>query len=158
MKRLSGHSCVAAALLEFTILTASRSGESLGGKWSEIDTDGKVWTVPADRMKAAREDRVPLSGRALTILDEIAKARRGEYVFPALNPDEPLSGMAMEMLLRRMEVNVGDFTGSDRASAIGAATKRLSRARLPKRRSRIASATRRSKPIGVVTRLRSAAP
>jgi len=69
--------------LEFAILTAARSGEVLGAQWDEIDLEGKVWTVPAARVKAGKEHRVPLSGRAMAILDELRHARVSEFVFPA---------------------------------------------------------------------------
>ena len=94
---------VAALALEFVILTAARSGEVIGARWCEIDPDAKVWTVPAERMKAGAVHRVPLSARALAIL-ETARAFGGEYVFPGARPGKPLSGMAMAMMLRRMKV------------------------------------------------------
>lgn len=96
----------AALALEFTILTAARTGETLGARWSEFDLAENVWTIPANRMKAGRIHRVPLVGRVLDILGEMKKVRRsedlGEYIFPGTKPGRPLSGMAMEMLLRRM--------------------------------------------------------
>jgi integrase len=95
---------VAALALEFTILTAARSGEVLGARWLEIDLATKVWAVPAARMKAAREHRIPLSAAALAILEKLAEAKTGEYVFPGRSADRPLSVMAMEMVLRRMKV------------------------------------------------------
>ena len=95
---------VAALALEFCILNASRSGEVLGALWSEIDRKAKVWTVPAARMKSGREHRVPLTSRALEILDRVEAVRTGDYVFPGQKRDRPLSVMSMEMLLRRMEV------------------------------------------------------
>jgi integrase len=64
-----------ALALELCILTAARSGEILGMRWSEIDPDKKVWTVPANRMKAGREHRVPLSPRALVILRQLEKLK-----------------------------------------------------------------------------------
>jgi integrase len=67
----------------------------------EIDLDAKLWTVPAARMKGAREHRVPLSGRAVAILKEMAKVRTCDFVFPGLKPGKPLSSMALEMVLRR---------------------------------------------------------
>src|ERR1700724_3161993 len=70
---------IAALALEFAILTAARSGEVLGARWAEIDLDAKVWTVPAVRMKAGREHRVPLSSRALAILKTLAAARTGDF-------------------------------------------------------------------------------
>jgi integrase len=91
--------------LEFLVLTAARSGEVLGARWTEIDFDKAVWTVPAARMKAGREHRVPLSGRALAILAELAEAKTGEFIFAGQRAGKPLSGMAMEMLLRRLNAN-----------------------------------------------------
>ncbi|WP_312022764.1 tyrosine-type recombinase/integrase [Bradyrhizobium sp. 2S1] len=94
----------AALALEFCILTAARSGEVLGMQWSEINFDTKTWTVPADRMKAGREHRVPLSSRAIAILRQIEKLKTGEFVLPGLVRNKPMSNMAMEMVLRRMKV------------------------------------------------------
>ncbi len=68
---------MAARALEFCILTAARSGEALAARWDEIDLDGKVWTVPAERTKAAREHRVPLSDRAIAILKEMERRANG---------------------------------------------------------------------------------
>jgi integrase len=96
----------AAAALEFCILTAARSGEVFGARWEEMDLSNKIWTVPAKRMKAAREHRVPLSARAIEILQRLQEARTGDFVFAGRKPNQPLSGMAMEMLLRRMNMDV----------------------------------------------------
>jgi integrase len=93
----------AARALEFCILTAARSGEALAARWEEIDFAGKVWTVPPARTKAAREHRVPLTDRALAILEEMNTGRTGDHVFPGRRPGRPLSGMAFEMLLRRIK-------------------------------------------------------
>ena len=73
-------------------------------RWSEVDFDKRTWTVPAGRMKAAREHRVPLSPRAVVILRKLDKLKMGEFVFPGQARNKPLSNMAMEMVLRRMEV------------------------------------------------------
>jgi integrase len=107
----------AALALEFCILTAARSGEVLGCRWSEIDLDKKVWTVPAHRMKAGREHRVPLSGRVVAVLRELAAADAGPFVFPGQARNKPLSNMAMDMMLRRMKhdaVTVHGFRSSFR--------------------------------------------
>lgn len=106
MANLRVRRATAALALEFTILTASRSGEVLGARWDEIDLQRAVWTVPTARMKAGREHRVPLVGRTLEILTEAQAVRTGEHVFPGQAPGKPLSGMAMEMVLRRMDVAV----------------------------------------------------
>jgi len=88
--------------LEFLILTAARTGEVLGAKWSEIDLQANLWTIPAGRMKAKRTHIVPLSLRAVAILKDAAKLpRRGDYVFPGIEGAK-LSNMALLMLLRRM--------------------------------------------------------
>jgi integrase len=98
---------MAALALEFTILTASRTGEVIGARWYEIDLDGKTWTIPPERMKAEKEHRVPLCSRAIKILTELQKLG-GEFVFPGLKLKKPLSNMAMLGLLKRMER--GDLT------------------------------------------------
>lgn len=95
---------MAAMALEFAISTAARSGEVLGARWNEIDLEAKVWTVPATRMKAGREHRVPLSTRALAILEKLAEAKISDFVFAGQRPGKPLSGMALEMVLRRMKI------------------------------------------------------
>jgi integrase len=95
---------MAAGALEFCILTAARSGEVLGARWPEIDLDSKVWTVPAERMKGGRVHRVPLSDRAVTILEKLAEAKSSDFVFPGQKPGRPLSNIAMDSVLRRMKV------------------------------------------------------
>ncbi|MBX9910088.1 MAG: integrase arm-type DNA-binding domain-containing protein [Beijerinckiaceae bacterium] len=105
--KLRARSSLASLALEFTILTAGRTGEVLGAQWREIDLAKTLWTVPAGRMKARREHRVPLAKRACDILSELAALRPegddgSSYVFPGLKSGRPLSGMSMEMLLRRM--------------------------------------------------------
>jgi integrase len=96
---------IAARALEFTILTAARTGETIGARWNEIDLLDKTWTVPARRMKVGREHRVPLSDRALAILEEMQGHRCADdgFVFPGGKVGKPLSNMAFLMLLRRME-------------------------------------------------------
>ncbi|BDG74070.1 tyrosine-type recombinase/integrase [Roseomonas fluvialis] len=101
----------AARALEFCILTATRTGETLGARWSEIDMGAAVWTIPAERMKAGREHRVPLPGAALAVLAEMAPLCPEEgdgFVFPGAVETRGLSSMAMLMLLRRM--GRGDLT------------------------------------------------
>jgi integrase len=98
---------IAARALEFTILTAARTSETIGAKRAQIDKKNKVWTVPADRMKAGKEHRVPLSDRALQILDDVG-TQNGDFLFPGRGSGEPLSNMAMLTVLRRM--GRGDLT------------------------------------------------
>jgi len=106
MVELRIRTAVAARALEFTILTACRTSEVLGAKWEEIDSEKKVWTIPASRMKAAREHRVPLSLRCLEIIEDMRKKGTDGFVFPGPKPKEPLSTMAMAMLLRRMKAEI----------------------------------------------------
>jgi integrase len=99
----------AARALEFTILTAARSGESIGAVWNEMSGHERMWIIPAARMKASKEHRVPLAKRALAILDEMKPAQGvGKFLFPGGKPGKPLSNMAMLALLRRM--GRGDLT------------------------------------------------
>jgi integrase len=95
---------IAARALEFTILTAARTGEVIGAKWGEIDLEEGSWTVPAERMKAGREHRVPLSEPALRLLR--ALPREGDLVFPGSKAGTGISNMSMAAVLKRMGVNV----------------------------------------------------
>jgi integrase len=90
--------------LEFTILTAARSGETRLLKPDEIDKNAKVWTVPADRMKEGREHRVPLTDRVLEIIEEMDRHNAGAaYLFPGREHNKPLSDMALAMALYRLD-------------------------------------------------------
>jgi integrase len=102
MAALREQDSTAAAALEFAVLTAARTGEVIGATWNEIDLDAGVWTIPAERMKAKKEHRVPLPRPALALLKRLHKARSGRYVFPGLKSDAALSNMAMLQVLRRM--------------------------------------------------------
>ena len=106
LHKRSGSSALA---LEFMILTAGRTGEVIGAKWSEIDLGTDVWTVPADRMKAGREHKVPLCARALAILGSIkSNCNPDEFVFPGWKAGTGLSNGAMLALMRKMQF--GHFT------------------------------------------------
>lgn len=103
MAALRKHEGVAAKGLEFLILTAARTGEAIGARWDEFDFAKKLWIVPAERMKAEREHRVPLSGAALAVVEKMKEADlSAEFVFPGAKPKTPLSNMAFLQLLRRM--------------------------------------------------------
>jgi integrase len=104
MERLRGAEGLSPRALEFCILAAARTNEVLGARWGEIDREGAVWTVPAERMKAGREHRVPLTDRMADIIDELDKTKTSEFVFPGLKRGKPLSSMALEMVLRRMRI------------------------------------------------------
>lgn len=94
---------MASLALEFVILTATRTSEVLKATWGEVDLDKALWTIPAGRMKAGKEHRVPLSPRAVEILEGV-KPLGSEWLFPS-DKGGMLSGMAMSMLLRRMKVD-----------------------------------------------------
>jgi len=95
---------IAARALEFAILTAARTGEVIGARWSEMDLHEKTWRLSGGRMKSGREHRVPLSAHALAILREMESHRHADdaFVFPGAKRGRPLSNMAFLMLLRRM--------------------------------------------------------
>jgi integrase len=103
MKSLRAREGMAPLALEFLILTAARTNEVLGATWAEFDDGLTVWTVPAERMKAKREHRVPLSPAARKVIEKAREARRSEYVFPSYNAKKPMSNMALLATLRRME-------------------------------------------------------
>ena len=106
MADLSREEGVSARALELVILTAARTGEVIGATWNEIDLDEKLWAIPPERMKAGKEHRIPLSDRAVGILNGLP--RDGRYVFPGGKAKMPLSNMAMLKTLQRMER--GDLT------------------------------------------------
>jgi integrase len=110
MTELRAREGLAARALEFLILCAARSGEVREAFWREIDLENQVWTVPAMRMKAGREHRVPLSNRALAILGDMRPLAGGDdsLVFPGSKRGKPLSDMSLTAVLRRMRR--GDLT------------------------------------------------
>jgi integrase len=93
---------IAVRALEFAILTAARAGEFAGARWDEINMAERIWIVPARRMKAGKEHRVPLSHSAMAIIEEMAAIPQGEYVFPGGKPNRAITTDAMRKLLRRM--------------------------------------------------------
>jgi integrase len=115
--QLRMHVATAALALEFIILTAARSGEVLGARWTEIDLKDRLWVVPAARMKGGRIHRVPLSDRAVEIIKTLAETKHSDFIFPGNKPNKPLSNMATDMLLRRMgagEITTHGFRSSFR--------------------------------------------
>lgn len=108
MIELRAVSGVAARVLEFLILTATRTGETIGAKWSEVDIDAAVWVVPPERMRAKKEHRIPLSKSAMSIIKQMKRFLDDEddgadnYIFWTSKPDKPLSNMAMLEVIRRM--------------------------------------------------------
>ena len=107
MRSLKERQALSALALEFVILTACRTTECIEARWAEVNIDKALWTIPAHRMKASREHRVPLCERAIAILQSVALIRTSEYVFPGGKKGKPLSNMAMATLLNdRMGVDV----------------------------------------------------
>lgn len=89
--------------IEMTILTACRTSEVLGAHWQEIDLKNRAWTIPAERMKAGKEHRVPLSAPLVDMLQKLTRQEGSPYVFPGMRAGRPLSNMSMLMALRGME-------------------------------------------------------
>jgi integrase len=113
MASLRQETSLGARALEFAVLTAARTGEVLGATWSEIDLKARTWTIPAERMKAGKEHRVPLSNAAFALLEQAP--RQNEYVFPGLRGH--LSEKTMQLALRRMgqrEITVHGFRSTFR--------------------------------------------
>ncbi len=108
MAALRARQSLAALALELAILTATRSGEVLNAEWQEFDLAKAIWTIPAIRMKAGHEHRIPLTARAVEILKSLHKLKHNPHVFPGNVRGKPLSAMAMAMQLRRMKR--GDIT------------------------------------------------
>ena len=107
LRAMSGQGEVGRLAFEFLILTAARTGEVLGAQWSEIDDAEALWTVPASRMKAGREHRVPLSGQACEVLKRVkVLAGNSSLIFPGRSGTKSLSNMAFLMALRRMKVPI----------------------------------------------------
>ena len=97
---------VAAKALQFLILTATRTSEVIGAKWSEINFETSLWIIPAERMKAKREHRVPLSSQAISILRSLERSENQELVFESWN-GKPLSNNAfLALIKKRMHINV----------------------------------------------------
>ncbi|MGN6115517.1 MAG: tyrosine-type recombinase/integrase [Nitrobacter sp.] len=111
ISRLQQQQSLGARALELCILTAARSGEILGMRWPEVDLEKAIWTVPASRMKAHREHRVPLAARAVSILTALKETQTSEFVFPGQVRDKPLSSMAMAMVLRHMKLQSATVHG-----------------------------------------------
>jgi integrase len=117
MERLRAVEGVAARCLEFTILCAARVGEVRGATWTEIDMDDALWIIPADRMKADREHRVPLTDRAMTILDEMQKLRHSDYIFGGFRGNRPLGDVTVRAVLHKLagpDVSTHGFRSSFR--------------------------------------------
>ena len=98
MGELRQRQSMAALALQLCILTATRTSEVLQAKWSEMDLEKALWVIPASRMKAETEHRIPLVERAIELLRQLALVRRNDFLFPGIG-NKPLSSMAMAMLM-----------------------------------------------------------
>lgn len=105
MKKLRAEIGMGAMALEFAILTATRTNEVIGARFQEFDLDAATWIIPADRMKARKEHRVPLSKSAVALIKKLGEAgcEPGGFVFTGLRQEKPLSNMAMLATLKRMK-------------------------------------------------------
>ncbi|MGE9762233.1 tyrosine-type recombinase/integrase [Pseudomonas sp. PDM20] len=103
MSELRKRPGISARALEFSILTASRSGEVRGAQWDEVNLKEGVWTVPAERMKTGKEHAVPLSSEAIQLLENVPRVADSPYVFPSPKGKQ-LSDMSLTAVLRRMEL------------------------------------------------------
>jgi integrase len=106
MESLRAHSGIIPRALEFVILTTVRTGEGLGARWDEIELSARVWVIPAERMKGGKEHRVPLSNRAVAILQAMAEFRHSDFVFPGLKQGRPLSEKTLYKLLRAVRPGI----------------------------------------------------
>ncbi|MDE2133830.1 MAG: tyrosine-type recombinase/integrase [Alphaproteobacteria bacterium] len=102
VKLLRGCEGTAARAFGFLILTAARTSEVVGAQWDEVDLEKATWIIPADRIKAGREHRVPLSQAALSVLQSMEKNRQNKFVFPGGQQNQSLSNMALLALLKRI--------------------------------------------------------
>jgi len=102
MKALRTREGFAAKALELCVLTATRTSEITGARWSEIDFADRSWSIPAERMKAAKPHKVPLSNAAVRLLKSLPRDGDSDFVFPGGTKNQPLSNMGMAMLLKRM--------------------------------------------------------
>jgi integrase len=100
MAELRERDSISARALEFTILTAARTNETIGAV--DVEIDGNVWTIPAGRMKAEKEHKVPLCERALEIIAKRMRVKNNAHLFPSARATKALSNMAMLELLRGM--------------------------------------------------------
>lgn len=116
MVELRQHGGSTALALEFAILTAARTGEVVGARWEEIDFAERLWTIPASRIKASREHRVPLSDAALAVLDRMQQVRKGDFVFPGRDSGSSVNSAGLFHTLRRLwpDITVHGFRSTFR--------------------------------------------
>ena len=102
MQALRKDTGIVARALEFITLTAVRLGEATGATWDEIDLEAKTWTIPASRMKADQQHRVPLSDAAISVLKTVREIRQSDYVFAGFKPGRPIGGDALRELIKKL--------------------------------------------------------
>jgi integrase len=102
MQALRKDTGIVARALEFITLTAVRLGEATGATWDEIDLEAKTWTIPASRMKADQEHRVPLSDAAISVLKTVREIRQSDYVFAGFKPGRPIGSDALRELIKKL--------------------------------------------------------
>lgn len=112
MQELRANTSLSSKALQLLILTATRTSEVLLATWNEVDLEARVWTVPAVRMKAGQEHRVPLSDAAMSVLTSLPRVAGSAWLFPGARAGRPLSGMALLMLMRGMGYGVGGDRGA----------------------------------------------
>jgi integrase len=105
MAQLAKEEGISARALEWTILTAARTGEVTSATWTEIDYSAKTWTIPASRMKAGKEHRIPLSPQALAVLDKLPREEGNPFCFIGGNAVSHIGELAMARLLRRLRAD-----------------------------------------------------
>jgi integrase len=106
MVKLRAKDSMAAKALELQILTSTRPGEVVGSTWNEFDLAKKIWTIPAERMKAQKEHSIPLSPQAVERLKSLPRIDGSDYVFPGLRPDKPMSTAAGMKLLKQLHPGI----------------------------------------------------
>jgi len=102
MSKLRRDASIMARCLEFITLTACRLGEAQGALWPEIDFEARTWTIPAERMKADKEHKVPLSNAAIALLKDMLAIRQSDYVFPGYKRGRPLGHNGLWKLAKQM--------------------------------------------------------
>ncbi len=112
MAELSENGSVSAHALRLLILTTTRTSEVLQVQWTEFNTDEGIWIIPAERMKARREHRVPLSNSAIAVLEALPRIEGNPYLFPGARHGRPLSNMALLQLMRGMGYGVSGSRGN----------------------------------------------
>lgn len=105
MPIIRGQKGLSARAIEFTIMTAARTGEVIGAEWIEVDLVSRIWTIPGERTKSGRDHRVPLSDQAVALLEALEERRWSDFIFPSRQHGKHLSNMAMLTLLKRLGRN-----------------------------------------------------